>query len=73
MSPLVIRFLYSHTRSVCIRHRSLGSNRFTGTLINLSDFFNVSIATEVDLSNNELSGPLLPNLKASDLGSIQKL
>ncbi|KAG0566923.1 hypothetical protein M758_7G090500 [Ceratodon purpureus] len=61
------------TAFASLRYVNLGGNHFTGTLTKLSDFFNVSVATTVDVSNNELSGLLLPNLKASDLGLVKEL
>ncbi|KAG0566917.1 hypothetical protein KC19_7G097100 [Ceratodon purpureus] len=56
-----------------LRYLNLGGNHFTGTLTNLSDFINVSVTTTVNVSNNALSGPPLPNLKASDLGHVKEL
>lgn len=57
-----------------LRYVNLGRNNFTGTA-NLGDIFNLSgskLLASVDLSYNQLTGPL-PSWNASSLGSIQEL
>jgi serine/threonine protein kinase len=56
-----------------LRYVNLGGNLFNGTLAKLSDIVNISVITTLDISDNHLTGPLLPNLKREDLGVVTTL